>query len=765
MSIEDDKLKFANSMAATQYAEQKNDDYMMRKFRANLFMDDDSRLEYLASERFPNDPMGALRYRVKDNGNIEYRDATGQWIREFPKLRDYGFFQNRVVPNIMPAANFTADIGGAMWGAKKGFDAGLKLPIPHPVAKAFAVAGTTALGGAGGAFMTGAPARAGRMSMINSFYSLPPDEVAKQWNDLGWSVGFSALPFGTGTPQTYKFLNKFNGKEDALQYLMSLKGNTDQMMKESVELGIPLTRAEVDLANKKARQIQYYISRQPTVFKMDDFYDSRASIIRETVDAFADRVGSGKGGDINTRIKEASEWTLNELMSRRKIRAGKIYDILKETPGGIKISDDLLGKVIQQIDDEIAGVVRNADGKIINNLDISESTVKNLEKFKKMFYTKDGDLVTDLMSLDQRRTSEMKELFLKLQDKGTGDAGKIWSVMQDLTAVMDDTMPNYKLARRVYDPNKPALQVIERNALAKIAKLGTDKQTATALKNLFDPNVSVKSLRNAKRILKTVDPDTFKDVKKEFILQTLDKFSNQSFEQGLPAFQKYMAKSNTMKMMETMLEPKEFEHWKKMVGAMGKAFSIHRGGSPTQPLQVFDEQVAQWSKSGGVKATQGLISLVNFIPRMVQARFGENINRKIAIRQKEAYQEKMADLLLDDGATKIFDDMFYFFDSNKYGAGQGIIRGGAEAKEVISRQDAPYGGDLPTSFEETSPYRNETDNLQGAMQNFEQSMPQIDQPLFEESSLTPMEALSPTLLPNEKDREIALRNSGIARLV
>ena len=114
-----------------------------------------------------------------------------------------------------------------------------------------------------------------------------------------------------------------------------------------------------------------------------------------------------------------------------------------------------------------------------------------------------------------------------------------------------------------------------------------------------------------------------------------------------------------------------------------------------------------------------------------------------------------------------------------YAVSQSFAKGGWEGINNLSntldqteqlRQDRAEirekeKANLPTSFEETSPYRNETDNLQGAMQNFEQSMPQIDQPLFEESSLTPMEALSPTLLPNEKDREIALRNSGIARLV
>ena len=56
-------------------------------------------------------------------------------------------------------------------------------------------------------------------------------------------------------------------------------------------------------------------------------------------------------------------------------------------------------------------------------------------------------------------------------------------------------------------------------------------------------------------------------------------------------------------------------------------------------------------------------------------------------------------------------------------------------------------------------------NLQGSLQDFQ--VPQIDQPLFEtESDLAPTELLSPTILPDERDREIAMRQQlGIAGLV
>ena len=49
--------------------DQNNDDWSLRKARSNLFLDDNTRIEYLASQRFPNDKYAALKYINKD-GNL-----------------------------------------------------------------------------------------------------------------------------------------------------------------------------------------------------------------------------------------------------------------------------------------------------------------------------------------------------------------------------------------------------------------------------------------------------------------------------------------------------------------------------------------------------------------------------------------------------------------------------------------------------------------------------------------------------------------------
>ena len=41
-------------------------DYVTKKTRANMFFDDDAKIDYLASLRFPDDPLASYRYQFKD---------------------------------------------------------------------------------------------------------------------------------------------------------------------------------------------------------------------------------------------------------------------------------------------------------------------------------------------------------------------------------------------------------------------------------------------------------------------------------------------------------------------------------------------------------------------------------------------------------------------------------------------------------------------------------------------------------------------------
>jgi len=357
----------------------------------------------------------------------------------------------------------------------------------------------------------------------------------------------------------------------------------------------------------------------------------------------------------------------------------------------------------------------------------------------------------------------MKQLALKLQGKGTGDAGTIFGIMDNMTALMDEAAPMYRQARRVYDPNKPALQLIEKSAIGKFGKIMTDKQTATAMKNLFDPNVSTKSLRNAKRILQTADPELFKDIKKQFILDQYDRFFRaEALQKGMPQLQKYFGSNKVKAMMQEMLEPEEFANLYKMNDLMGLAFKIPTSGSQTQPLTEMAGQLAYEGLKGKTKAAQLAMALINLPGRIFQGKFGEEVVGRIAKDQQQGYLNLLTDqLLADPDAAKSLDEVYNFFNTNEFMMKQMGLRGGAEGYENLTEPSVqPYtGGDQPAEQQSYESILQEINSLSSepvAMNTTQQ---------VGGSELSIPEMTSSTILPNEMDREIAMRKSGIGSLV
>ena len=363
------------------------------------------------------------------------------------------------------------------------------------------------------------------------------------------------------------------------------------------------------------------------------------------------------------------------------------------------------------------------------------------------------------MELDARRTSEMKALAFKLQGKGTGDAGQIYGIMDNMTALMDEAHPDYALARRVYDPNKPALQIIERSAIGRFGKIMTDKQTANAMKELFNPNVSVKSLQNSKRILQTADPELFKDIKKQYLVDVYDRFYRaQDLQKGMPQLQKHFMQEKNRKMMQIMLEPEEFKNFYKMNELMGMAFSISPGGSQTQPLTEMASKMLNEALSGNIKAVNLGQLIINTPGKIVSGRLGDDMINRISKEQQYKYQEVLTDILLaDPDAGNTLDEVYRFFSTNDFIAKQTGLRGGVEGYQSITEpsvqefQSEDIRNQEPTDFDQ---YLQDIENISpdsGAM-----NIPAPSAP----TDLSPPQMLSPTILPDEKDREIAMRRVG-----
>jgi hypothetical protein len=533
-----------------------------------------------------------------------------------------------------------------------------------------------------------------------------------------------------------------------LKYLVNLRSGADDIIQEAkTKFGIDLTPAEAAEIGNKGATIQHFLSRQPEITNISNFYSNRASQVREAIETYASAVGSGKPGDVSTKLADAGKKALDELTEKRRTRANRLYDYIKNSPESIKV--DNVQSIINKIDSKIGGEVLADDGTVIKTITPDPSTSANLQKFKKLFYKDgnvEGELIDDLASLDARRTSSMQDIINDVS--GTGDFGIIVGLRNDLTSLMDEAEPIYKLARRVYDPTKPALQLVEKSAIGRLSKLVTDKQTATALKNVFDPNISPQSLRNSRRILQAVDVDLFQDVKKEFILQQLDKVTKETLDQGLPRFQQYFAQKNVQNMFKEMLSPEEYDNFYRLNDVLQRSFRVPRGSSDTQPFGVLAEELGRDSAGIGTKAMNTLLSVTRLASRLFTDTGQDALTRGIAAQQREAYYQKLADILVDPDATKTIDEVYNYIGVKEPALMQSLMRGTAEGVEELTEpSEVPYQGDVnQKSF----------DQLKQEIEGF--NVEPIDSGT--QSNLSPIENIFPTILPNEKDREIAMRQMG-----
>ena len=106
--------------------------------------------------------------------------------------------------------------------------------------------------------------------------------------------------------------------------------------------------------------------------------------------------------------------------------------------------------------------------------------------------------------------------------------------------------------------------------------------------------------------------------------------------------------------------------------------------------------------------------------------------------------------------AKTLEDTYRFFNTNEFMLKQTGVRGIAEGVDAITDPSVqPYQGEQQPS---QPTYEELLQEIEGAST----SQVPVSQPAFDlpESDLAPPQMLSPTILPDEKDREIAMRQMG-----
>jgi hypothetical protein len=553
-----------------------------------------------------------------------------------------------------------------------------------------------------------------------------------------------------------------------------------------------LTPAEAADFATRAVDLQYFLSRQPQLTAVRDFYQSRARRVAGAIETFANKIGSmqpGRYGSVNDQAAAAAKSAIKEMHQRRKDRSKVLYDSLEG-----------------QVEVDITPLLSRLDDILADNTQ-SKSLREELKKFKDSLFDdvevnravldKDTGIprldnegnplmervveqqpVTDLMALHRRRTSDIEQI---VKDNfGNPNASTVIGLREDLTKLLDaaDISGTYNLARRVYDPSKASLQMAEQSAIGRLNGLVTDKQTARAVKEIFNPDVSIQSMRNSKRVLSTADPEGWKEVKKYFIQGKLDQLTRQTNELGLPAFSDYFSRPNNQKMMQELLEPEEYQNFAKLIDLMDRALkTVPRGGSATQPLLAAEKALGEEVGDVSDSALKLAINTMRLPGRLATGQIFDDTLNNIKMKQMESYYQALSKVLFDPKATetidkayKLTDDAYKYFNKAEYGIKQGGVQGAREGVDAASDYIDKDGAYDP-SEEDIERMQREMDALGSSQKPMSK---EADVPIFDPlpsmgGGVSSMGIPGPTVLPSDQDRELAERlrqsKSGIAGLV
>jgi hypothetical protein len=214
------------------------------------------------------------------------------------------------------------------------------------------------------------------------------------------------------------------------------------------------------------------------------------------------------------------------------------------------------------------------------------------------------------------------------------------------------------------------------------------------------------------------------------------------------------------------------------------SFIASQGGSPTQPLQAL-QKLLEKDVTGVGRTTLSAIRAVIEIPQRVLVRgFDDAASRSLAF-QKEVYEDQLIEALID---PKKAEELARGIDAVKpgvYFVTQAVARGAlGEVYDILTEspfepdeinpatgrvERGPQGIEMIESAKEVTQPEQPLEDPQAMLQGL--SIPQVGgdvsafEPLSQGPSATPTlgkidPAMSPTILPSDKDRELAMRLRG-----
>ena len=769
-----------------------------------LSNDQGYQIAWLAQQRFPElvergiDPVDY--YFLDEDEDIAYIDPySNEMVKEFKDnlLVDTARYAG-------PTAQFLGELGGGTAGLVSG-----AFLTGNPFG--------AAAGGAGGTALAGGAVYAGRAG-ISAAFDGPPLKTSKLADDLMVSSAFGAIPFGTKAAQlagsAFRTAStRFPGKDGktALETILRDGGKTvdEKVAFAREKFGVDLTRAEAQGIMSNSGAIQRYLQMQPGSQKLWDFYHNRQLQVEEAADVFFNEILRGdylaglkksklsgrQGLDPDVDLTKASDEVLKKLAAKRQERATPVYQNAFELEAPIDVSDIARQLQMDLADPNLRGKARSVKREILDAL----------TDFSGLSKAEAGGLA--LKDNTEMLHNALRNDFRPLIEGLTKDAQatlkrEVSQIREKISNRLKTANPEYARATAIYDPSKGHLQALERsvvNNLAQAAELGGE-QAARLTQKLFSGNIKPKDLTLLRRLIQTEDPQVWQNIKGTWLrTQFDDAIASSTNPLGAPNrfLSRIGIRGKTMmgrgaekvrgtkaKMFEAIMEPVELQNFVDLVEMMqATSFIASKGGSPTQPLLAMQKLLDKETRGLGRLAAGAVRSAMEIPQRILIRGFDDATAANIAF-QREVYEDKLIEALID---PTVAADLAKAIDSVSpavYFVSQAVARGGAEVFDTILEdrlvpdevnpvtgqlERGPQGIEMIESAKEVTQPEQPLEDPQAMLQGL--SVPQVggDASAFEPLPQGPSAALamgqidpamSPTILPSDKDRELAMRLRG-----
>jgi len=786
---------------------------------SGLTNDEGYKTRWLAEKRFPEyveagkDPMDF--YFIDKDEDIAYIDPKDRKVKKEFSEGILGADVEDIFGNVFPALQFASEVGFGTGGLMLG---GITAGTPGA---AIGGAGGTAFGGSimYGArsglstMLNGPPLNTEKatkdLSTSTAFGAIPFGAPSKSFGKFADGI-ISRFPGADG--------------RNSLKDILESGGRTvdEKIAYAKNKYGIDITRAEAQGMVTNASQIQKYLQMQPRADKLWDFYHTRNLQVEETAEGFFNELFSGKyvrdgvknkltgkeSLDASMDVAEAAEAFLKESLERRKERAGEIYKSAFDLDMAFDVED--IGKALDDklADQNVKGPLRKALETVQNSL-IDQNT---------------GFYKTTTESLHKGLTQDFTPLLEGLTKDGQKFIKREVTLLRnEVSKRLKNGNDLYRKAAAVYDPTKGHLQQLERSIVRQLAE-AVEKGGAQAgrlTQRLFNGTISPKEIKDLKRILQAefVDADgvtqsgaqAWQNLKGTWLMTQFDdaiagtvnplgasnkfltRLGIRQVDKSFPALKpkttpgglidlppttdelaqlseevaRYQARGKKAKILEAMFEPDELANFVDLAEIMQSvSYIANQSASPTQSFQAMERILAQEARGFGSKVSGVAIGAFNLPARFIAKGF-DDIGQNIISKQKEAYEDTLIEALINPEAAVELRRYFNKINPKMYYYTQAISRGGVELiDEVFNQNEAELNRQLQEerstpSFGEFKQEEVEVDpNLQSSINTFQ--VPNVSQPLFDEpeTDLGLEQLTSPTILPNERDREIAMRQMG-----